>query len=134
MEIKFNENDGGRIDYFPSQKKKDVAGDCVIRSIAITTGLDYMEVWNKLFELGTEIGQLPNDQTTYTKFLNSMGIRKLPTLKDLNGKKYRLHSFPLTKGKYIIHTTNHLTTVVNGVVNDTWDCRNWCCNSYYKID
>ena len=63
-----------------------------------------------------------------------MGIKKLPTLKDINGKKYRLHSFPLNKGKYIIHTTNHLTTVIDGVVNDSWDCRNWCCNSYYKID
>ena len=37
-------DDGGRSKYF---KAKDV-GDCVIRSVAIATGRDYLEVYNEI--------------------------------------------------------------------------------------
>ena len=31
----------------------------------------------------------------------------------------------------IFKTSKHLCAVVDGNLNDTWDCREWCANSYY---
>jgi hypothetical protein len=47
---KFVENDGGRSLYF-----KGEAGDCVTRSIAIASGLDYKFVYDSLFKTIREV-------------------------------------------------------------------------------
>ncbi len=35
-------------------------------------------------------------------------------------------------GRYIIHTTKHLTAVIGDTMLDTWDCRKACANIYYE--
>ena len=123
---------GGRDKYFPCKFKKDRAGDCVIRSISIATGIDYMEVWNNLFSIGQRIGHLPNSEKTYHEYLTSLGWGKHKPMRKPNGRKYKLSQAPFDKTKnYIVTTSGHMTAVVGGNVHDIWDCRDWCGNSYY---
>ena len=131
--MKFIKNYGGREKYFPTKLKKDQVGDCVIRAVAIATEQDYMEVFNALFEIGKELGRMPNDKQCYERYLTSKGWVKQSPLRNWEKKKYRVKKLgsKFKDQSVIIHTTNHLTTLVNGDINDTWDCREWCANSYY---
>ena len=131
--MKFIKNNGGRENYFPVKLKKDMTSDCVIRSIAIATETDYKEVMTELFRIGLEVGQMPNNKKCYEIYLTSLGWVKKSPLKHGN-KKYKVKSLSaFFVGKnVIIHTCNHLTTLIDGDLNDTWDCREWKANSYYK--
>jgi len=130
--MKFIKNYGGRENYFSTQFKKDNTNDCVIRAISIATEQDYKKVWNELFELACKTGFMPNDKKCFDTYLESLGWTKKSPLKYGN-KKYKVKNVgQFFKGKnVIIHTTNHLTTLVDGDLNDIWDCREWCANSYY---
>lgn len=131
MDKNFIKNYGGRDYYFPCSKKKDLAADCVARAIAIALDMDWLYVMKELFAHGLMLGRMPNEPKTYASFLKMHGWVQKKTLKDKNGKKIRLRNWPLTKGNFIIHTTNHVTAMVDGVVNDNWDCSSWCANIYY---
>jgi len=130
--LEFKKDDGGRSKYYPSKLKKDRAGDCTIRAIAIGTGTDYKEVWDALFSIGTEIGQFPNSWEVVDRYLTSQGWVKHKPKRDINGKRHRLRNLRLLhRNTYIFKTTGHLTAVVNGVHRDTWNCQNQIANSYY---
>lgn len=126
--MRFIKNDGGRDKYFPTQFKKDLASDCVVRAIAIALDIDYKVVWDCLFEYGQKIGHLPNDKRVYEPLLLEHGWTKNSPLKKGN-KKYKVKNLPVYNA--IIHTTNHLTAVVDGNLHDNWDCREWKANSFY---
>ena len=130
--MKFIKNNGGRENYFPVKLKKDMTSDCVIRSIAIAPETDYKEVMTELFRIGLEVGQMPSNKKCYEIYLTSLGWVKKSPLKHGN-KKYKVKSLSaFFVGKnVIIHTRNHLTTLIDGDLNDTWDCREWKANSYY---
>ena len=130
--MKFIKNHGGRENYYPTKLKKDRAGDCVVRAISIATEKDYLVVRDGLFEVSKEIGFMPNDTETYRLYLQRNGWLRYSPLK--NGRrKYKVKNVGrFFKGiNVIIHTSHHLTTLIDGDLNDTWDCREWCANSYY---
>jgi hypothetical protein len=130
MKNEFIKNDGGRSIYHRCDRKKDVAGDCVIRAIAIGLKMDYMDVKKQLFALAIENGFMPNSSQTYEPFLNEHGWIKKSPMKNASGKKFKVGMMPI-ECNMIVYTTGHMVAVVDGVVNDIWDCRDWCANSYF---
>lgn len=130
--MKFIKDFGGRENYFPTKLKKDLAGDCIMRAIAIATGIDYKVVWVGMFELGSEIGRMPNSWVTMDLYLDSLGWKKCKPFRKSNGRKYKLKDVPISPDQtYLIRTSKHLTAVVNGELRDVWNCGAWCANSYY---
>tara|TARA_R110002020_G_scaffold468620_1_gene693066 strand:+ start:484 stop:891 length:408 start_codon:yes stop_codon:yes gene_type:complete len=130
--MEFIKNDGGRGKYFPAKYKKDQTSDCVVRAIAIALELDYKFVLESLFRLGLEIGCMPNSKKVYEAFLGFNGWYKNSPLKystSKGDKKFKVKEHPYDN--CIIHTVNHLTVIKDGELNDTWDCMEWCANSYY---
>ena len=121
---------------FPKKQrtKKNVqTGDCVIRAIVHATGRDYKTVWNALLDLAKESNFLPNYEVNYGKYLESIGWVKRKPMRNGLGKTYEVRNFPAKpRGKYIIHTTSHLTAIVNGKHMDSWNCGRWRANSYYE--
>ena len=127
--MRFIKNHGGREKYFPTNLKKDRTNDCVIRAISIATEIDYLKVRDALFDIAKEQGRMPNDKTVYETYLESLGWVKKSPMKNRYNKKYRLGRIKIDRA--IFKTTRHLSAVVDGNLNDTWDCREWCANSYY---
>jgi hypothetical protein len=81
--------------------------------------------------LALENGFMPNSPQTYETFLNKRDWVKQRTMKNIRtGKKFQLGMLPVNCNM-IVYTTRHIVAVVDGVVNDTWDCREWCANSYF---
>lgn len=138
--MEFNFNDGGRSKYF-----NGTAGDCVTRAISIATGIDYLEVYNSLNNLaknektGKRKHKISNSRTgvykqTADKYLNSLGWIWKPCMQIGSGCTTHLKAEELPKGTIICRLTRHFTCVIDGVINDTYDCsrhENRCVYGYY---
>lgn len=115
--MRYKYNDGGRSNYFAANK----VGDCVTRSISIAKGKDYKQVYNEIKKL---VGYTPRN-----------GIYKKDTKKVMAhfggtwvscssiGQKQRVHlnTEELPSGRIICQLSKHVTCVINGVINDTYD-------------
>ena len=125
----FKFNDGGR----QSAGYKGSTGDCVTRSIAIVTGKPYKEVYDALNQLsesertGKRKKKKSNSRTgvfkaTSKKYLLSLGYEWIPTMQIGQGCKTHLRADELPSGKLIVKVSKHMTTMIDGVINDTHDC------------
>ena len=131
--MKYEFNCGGRHKYFncKCQLKKYAVGDCTIRAISIATGTDYKVVWDSLMDSAKRTGYMPNSRENCELFLDSVGWERQKPFRK-GRKKYKLKNVPINKTQnYIFHTSGHWTAIINNVVKDTWDCREWCANSYW---
>jgi hypothetical protein len=136
MEFKFN--DGGRSQYF-----KGTTGDCVTRAIAIATGLDYKKVYDDLNEMAKHERKSKYKKsnsrtgvrrTTLRKYLEGMGWKFVPTMLIGSGCRVHLRADELPGGTIICSVSHHLTCVIDGVLNDTYDCTrdgNRCVYGYF---
>lgn len=130
--MKYEFNDGGRSKYF-----KGNADDCVVRSIAIASGMDYKEVYDKLFKMNEEFASTSrkkiakkikgtprngNFKDVYGKLIERLGFKWIPTMGIGKGCKVHLREGELpSKGVLIVKVSKHLTTVIDGVINDTYN-------------
>jgi len=122
-------NDGGRQD----SGFKGHTGDCVTRSIAIVTGKSYKEVYDEINQLGkTEyLGKRMKSNSnartgvhkkTIRKYMESLGYDWTPTMLIGQGCKTHLRSDELPAGRLVVSVSKHSTTMIDGVINDTYDC------------
>jgi len=144
----FQFNDGGRT----NSGFKGAAGDCVVRAIAIATERPYQEVYDALFEANKRFadehygkiarriqrkGGTPRDGTyrqVYEAYLKSLGFVWKTCMRIGTGCKVHLTSEELPKGRLVCRVSKHLVAVIDGVINDTWDCSRGgsrCVYGYY---
>src|SRR3954471_8366021 len=137
----FHYNDGGRA----AAGFKGATGDCVTRSIAIATGTPYREVYDGLTALGKQerIGTRKRGRShartgvyreTIKTYLLSNGWQWTPTMHIGQGCRVHLRADELPRGRLIVSVSRHLTTVIDGVIHDTFDpSRNGtrCVYGYY---
>jgi len=135
---------------------KGLAGDCVTRAIAIVTGKTYYEVYGNLFDEikkfaatrrstaakraargGGRAGTTPRNgisKKVYHKYLiKEIGMNWTPTMFIGQGCKIHLTQNELPPGKLIVQCARHLTSVVDGVINDIWDCSCKCVYGHYSF-
>ena len=128
-------NDGGRA----AAGFVGGAGDCVVRSIAIATGLPYMQIYedlresnaryaqardNKLSRMLKQRGSSPrngNHRNVFHQYILQQGFEWVPTMKVGAGCQVHLRPHELPKGTLIVKVSKHLTTVIDGVLHDTHD-------------
>lgn len=140
--MKFVFNDGGRA----AAGRKGYTGDCVTRSICIATGLEYNYVYDEINSIakncerkGKKKGKISSAgtgvyKTTYDKFIKSLGWKWIPTMGIGTGCKFHLRDGELPMGKLIVSVSKHITCVVDGVIQDTFDPSrngNRCVYGYY---
>ena len=127
----FNYNDGGRSKYF----KGTNVGDCCTRAIAIATGKDYKEIYDRINQLAKkesvkrhrrhQRSQARNGvfKETWKKVLDELGWVHVSTCGIGCREKVKFVDGALpTKGTYIVQLSKHLTVLKDNVINDTYDC------------
>lgn len=146
--LKYEYNDGGRSEHF-----KGNAGDCVVRAIAIASGLPYMKVYldlkhnNSLYaeshrdrvakriqKKGTSARDGSNKKV-YRDYILSLGFEWIPTMQIGSGCYVHLNEGELPMGTIIARVSRHLVAVVGGVMQDTHDPSRGgsrCVYGYYK--
>lgn len=127
--MRFVFTDGGRA----AAGHKKQARDCVTRSIAISTGKPYQDVYDALNALAASerIGKRKTRRSnsesgvyrqTYQRYLESLGWRWHPTMSIGSGCRVHLRSGELPAGRLIVLVSRHITAVIDGVIHDTHDC------------
>jgi hypothetical protein len=110
------------------------AGDCVTRAVAIATGLPYPQVYTALSE-GSRTQRLTkrskvksgarNGVNTkrkwFTDYMAALGWVWTPTMQIGSGCKVHLTDGELPNGRLIVAVSKHYTTVIDGVIHDTFD-------------
>ena len=134
-------DDGGRRD----AGYKGNPGDCVVRAIAIATGMPYQKVYDDLNALAKSerITKRRRKQSssrngvyksTFKRYLNSLGWTWIPTMYIGQGCSHHLRSEELPKGRLIVSVSRHLTAVIDHVIHDTHDpsrSGNRCVYGYF---
>lgn len=116
--IKFNYNDGGR----ESAGYKGKTGDCVVRAIAIALELPYKEVYNDLTKMQGSSVRDGVDRKVSRKYLASKGWSWIPKMTIGSGCTTHLSAKELPSGRIICSVSRHFSAVIDGVINDTYDC------------
>jgi hypothetical protein len=113
-------DDGGRRE----AGYKGEARDCVVRAIAIASGLPYRRVYTDL-QLRMPKGQSPRngvERPVYDSYLRERGWQWTATMKVGSGCSTHLRADELPPGRLICRLSRHLAAVVDGQIHDTLDC------------
>ena len=134
--LKLKVNDGGR----QAAGFKGKTGDCVVRSIAIATGISYQKVYQDLYDANEKFRiksrsklakslikkndspRTGTHRTVLKKYLKQLGWKWTPTMFIGQGCKTHLKKEELPNDTLIVSCSKHITVVINGVLNDTYDC------------
>ena len=134
--LKFEVDDGGRA----AAGYKGQAGDCVVRSIAIVTGMTYQKVYNDLYnankvfrstsktKLARSLKQKNDSPRSGThrvvlkNYLSQLGFQWTPTMFVGQGCKVHLKKEELPSGTLLVSCSKHITCIKDGVLHDTHDC------------
>ena len=125
----FRFHDGGRT----AAGYRGKTGDCVVRSIAIATGLPYQQIYDLVNRssvherTGTRKRGKSNARTgvyksTIKRVMNSLGWVLTPTMQIGSGCTVHLRPDELPPGRLVVSVSKHLTAVIDGVIHDTHDC------------
>ena len=144
----FQLNDGGR----EKAGFKGGVGDCVVRSIAIAANLPYMQVYEDLRLANQSYAQLKSDRlakilsakgssprngnhrNVFHDYILAQGFEWVPTMRIGAGCQVHLRPDELPDGVLIAKVSNHLTPIIDGVINDTHNPSrggNHCVYGYY---
>ncbi len=117
-------NDGGR----SAAGYKGTTRDCVTRAIAIATSKPYKEVYDALNTLsktvktrGKSSSRTGVQKAVWKKYLDSLGWKWTPTMAIGSGCTVHLRASELPSGVVIASLSRHLCTIVDGVIQDTFD-------------
>ena len=112
--------------------------DCVKRAITLVAQMDYHQVQLELNRYKKVTGaKVFNDRkncNAYCENVLHMSKLSFPATKGqfrMNGAEFT-RAYP--KGRYILNMAGHWTACVDGVIYDTWDCREKCVYTAYKMN
>lgn len=99
-----------------------VTGDCAIRAIAKATGQPWENAYTALTVEGYKRGDLPNANHVLGAYLKSKGFKRF-LIPDTCPDCYTVEDFANDhpKGMYVLQLENHVVTVHDGDLFDTWD-------------
>lgn len=145
--MKFVYNDGGR----KEAGYKGHTGDCVCRAIAIVAQLPYQQVYDRLAAGnktqrktkktgGRNTGKESAAYGVHMKrkwfkdYMQELGFFWRSTMSIGTGCQVHLTENELPKGRLFVRLSKHATAVIDGVINDTYDCsreETRCVYGYY---
>lgn len=119
IQLDYKFNDGGRSKYYTAKN----VGDCATRAIAIASGCDYKEVYNRLRQV---LGYSPRNGIKTVKDMHTavelFGGQWHSTMTIGSGCRVHLcqGEIPMT-GRLVCRCSRHLVAVLDGVINDTYE-------------
>lgn len=111
--------------FYNANSHNNFVNDCTVRAISKAEGKTWDKTYEKLSDLAQEQGTLFDDVKFIEKYLDECYPVRICHYNKTVGEFLNEH----TKGTYLITMKNHITVIVDGVLYDTFDCRNrkmWC--------
>lgn len=97
-------------------------GDCAVRAIAMALGLTWEQAYVRLCTNGYLMGNLPNADVVWGAVLRENGFHRqaIPnTCPDCYTVEDFCEDHPV--GTFVLKSQDHVATVVDGVLYDSWD-------------
>tara|TARA_Y100000593_G_C4236808_1_gene299997 strand:- start:346 stop:804 length:459 start_codon:yes stop_codon:yes gene_type:complete len=148
MTIQLQYNDGGRAE----TGRKGHTGDCVARAIAIAANLPYEEVYARLadgkatqrrskHDRGKRVRTASNGicvtRKWFKDYMHELGFKWTATMQIGSGCKVHLKADELPKGRLVVSLSKHYAAVIDGVLNDIYDCSREgtrCVYGYWSLE
>lgn len=97
-------------------------GDCAVRAVAKALNTDWETAYTMLCLKGFELLDMPNSNAVINALLSEKGYKRnvVPnTCPDCYTVENFAEEYP--KGTYVLGTGDHVVTVSNGTIYDSWD-------------
>lgn len=107
----WNENPAGRN-----------VGDCAVRAIAVALGTDWETAYLMISDAGYKMADMPSSNSVWGAVLRQNGFYR-HTIPNTCPDCYTINDFAADhlKGVYVVCTGNHVCTIRDGMVFDSWD-------------
>lgn len=110
--------------FYNANAKGKFVNDCVVRAISVAENKSWNESYDELSEIAQQKGTLLDDVNFVEDYLDKR-YKRVPHCSKIIGEF--IEEYP--RGIYLITVEGHITVVVDGILFDTFDCRNrriWC--------
>lgn len=107
--------------YNPSPTGRNV-GDCAVRAVAKALGVDWETAFAMIAQNAFLMGDMPSSNSVWGSVLRQHGFMRtgLPqTCPDCYTAEQFAADHP--KGIYVLGFGNHVATILDGVIYDSWD-------------
>ena len=109
--------------YNPNPVRPDgMAGDCAVRAIAKALGISWEEAYTKLSFNGYLMGDIMNSDLVWGSVLRQEGFVR-EVVPNTCPDCYTIGEFCADhpKGIYVVKSENHVATIINGTLFDSWN-------------
>ena len=112
-------------------------GDCSTRALVGTLGIDYDGALKLQMKYSLQTYYDPTSKQVIEKVLNEYGYVKMKQPRKADGRKYEVRELDeiLTKQQMqegvLVTVANHHTCIVNGCIQDIWNCGRKTVGNYY---
>lgn len=107
--------------YNPNPTGRNV-GDCAVRAVSKALNLDWESAYLLIAKAGFEMGDMPSADSVWGAVLRQHGFyrRAIPnSCPDCFTADDFCEEYP--RGKYVLGFGDHVATVIDGVLYDSWD-------------
>ena len=105
--------------YYNANMNNNFVNDCVIRAISTAEDSSWSDTYDDLSRIAKKNGILLDDVNFVEPLLDYRYNRVKVYPNETVGDFVSRHC----EGRYLVTMPNHITTVIDGVVYDTFDCR-----------
>lgn len=108
-------------DFNPSPVGRNV-GDCSVRAIAKALNTDWETAYAMIALNGYLMGDMPSSNAVWGAVLRQEGFKRF-AVPNTCPDCYTVEQFAVDhpKGIFVVGTGNHVVTVVDGLIYDSWD-------------
>ena len=118
--------------YNPSPVGRQV-GDCAVRALTKAIGTDWGKAYAELAMMGYSMNDMPSSNAVINAVLKQYGFRR-QAIPNTCPNCYTISEFAddHPTGTYVVGTGNHIVTVENGTLYDSWDSGNEIACFYWE--
>ena len=116
--------------YYNANVNNNFVNDCVIRAISTAEDKSWSETYDDLSRIAKKNGILLDDVNFVDPLLDYRYDRVEVYPNETVGDFVDRHC----EGTYLITMPNHITTSIDGIVYDTFDCRNRPLWNAWKVE
>lgn len=111
--------------YFNPNPVARNVGDCSVRAVAAALGISWEDAYSLMAENGFYMADMPNSNSVWGAVLRQHGFYK-EIIPNECPDCYTADDFCIDnpRGVYVLGFGNHVATVIDGDIWDSWDSRN----------